>query len=310
MSLKKIKIHIVDSFKTKYLRFPELIIKAYYSRSYRTHFRFFILVPNNPVMNISLKNKKALIGGSSRGIGKAVAHQLAESGASITLMARSEDKLKALISQLPTDQGQHHQYLLVDFTDLDAYKKIIGTYFQHNTVDILINNTQGPAAGSAMDKQIEDYQEAFDLLFKTVVFTTEQALKGMIVQKYGRIINIASVSVKEPLSYLALSNTIRAAVVTWSKSLATDLGKYNITVNSTLTGYFNTERIKELNAGKAKALGVPTSEVDRQMISNVPMGRFGDPEEYGYLIAFLASEQASFITGTNIPIDGGLLRSL
>ncbi|HUH47704.1 MAG TPA: SDR family oxidoreductase, partial [Arenibacter sp.] len=129
-------------------------------------------------------------------------------------------------------------------------------------------------------------------------------------QKYGRIINIASVSVKEPLSYLALSNTIRAAVVTWSKSLATDVGKHNITINSTLTGYFNTERIKELNADKAKSLGIPISEIDKQMISNVPVGRYGDPREYGYLVAFLASEQASFITGVNIPIDGGLLRSL
>lgn len=261
-------------------------------------------------MIISLKNKKALIGGSSRGIGKAVAQQLAESGASITLMARSAEKLKDIITHLPTGQGQEHQYLVVDFTDLEAYKKIIGTYFKDNTIDILVNNTQGPAAGNAMDKDIGDYQKAFDLLFKTVVFTTEQALKGMIAQQYGRIINIASVSVKEPLSYLALSNTIRAAVVTWSKSLATEVGKYNITVNSTLTGYFNTERIKELNGAKAKNLGVPISEVDRQMTSNVPVGRYGNPEEYGYLVAFLASEQASFITGTSIPIDGGLLRSL
>lgn len=261
-------------------------------------------------MIISLKNKKALIGGSSRGIGMAVAQQLAESGASVTLMARSEEKLKDIITHLPTDQGQKHQYLVVDFTDLGAYKKIIGTHFKDNTIDILVNNTQGPAAGNAMDKDIGDYQKAFDLLFKTVVFTTEQALKGMVAQKYGRIINLASVSVKEPLSYLALSNTIRAAVVTWSKSLATEVGKYNITVNSTLTGYFNTERIKELNGAKAKTLGVPISEVDRQMTSNVPVGRFGDPREYGYLVAFLASEQASFITGTSIPIDGGLLRSL
>lgn len=261
-------------------------------------------------MNISLNNKKALVGGSSRGIGKAVAQQLAESGASVTLMARSEAVLKSIISQLPTDQGQVHQYLLVDFTDFDAYQKIIGTYFEHNTVDILVNNTQGPAAGSALEKEVGDYQTAFDLLFKTVVFTTELALKGMVAQKYGRIINIASVSVKEPLSYLALSNTIRAAVVTWSKSLATDVGKHNITINSTLTGYFNTERIKELNADKAKSLGIPISEIDKQMISNVPVGRYGDPREYGYLVAFLASEQASFITGVNIPIDGGLLRSL
>jgi len=261
-------------------------------------------------MKISLHNKKALIGGSSRGIGRAIAQQLAASGASVTVMARSGDQLRSLISNLPTDNGQQHQYLAVDYSDFDTYKKSIVTYFKTNTVDILVNNTQGPSAGSALDKNIDDYQQAFDLLFKTVVFTTEQALEGMISQKYGRIINIASVSVKEPLSYLALSNSIRAAVVTWSKTLASDIGKYNITANCTLTGYFNTDRLKELNGAKAKSLGIPLTEVENQMLAHVPVGRFGDPTEYGHLVTFLASEYASFITGSNIPIDGGMLKSL
>lgn len=261
-------------------------------------------------MKISLYNKKALIGGSSRGIGRAIAQQLAASGASVTVVARNGDQLSSLISNLPTDKGQQHQYLALDYSDFDAYKKSITAYFETNSVDILVNNTQGPSAGSALDKTIEDYQQAFDLLFKTVVFTTEQALKGMISRKYGRIITIASVSVKEPLSYLALSNSIRAAVVTWSKTLASDVGKYNITANCTLTGYFNTERLKGLNAAKAKSLGIPLSEVENQMLSHVPVGRFGDPTEYGHLVTFLASDYASFITGTNIPIDGGMLKSL
>lgn len=261
-------------------------------------------------MNISLKNKKALIGGSSRGIGRAIAQQLALSGASVTIMARSEDKLKSLVSNLPTDNGQRHQYLVIDNSNLNSYKQTIADFFKTNTVDILVNNTQGPAAGGVLEKTSEDYQDAFNLLFKTVVFTTEQALQGMIAQKYGRIINVASVSVKEPLSYLALSNTIRAAVVTWSKTLASDVGQYNITVNSTLTGYFNTERLKELNGAKAKSLDIPIAEVEKQMLTHVPVGRFGNPAEYGHLITFLASEYASFITGTNIPIDGGLLKSL
>jgi len=261
-------------------------------------------------MNISLKNKKALIGGSSRGIGRAIAQQLALSGASVTIMARSEDKLKSLVSNLPTDNGQRHQYLVIDNSNLNSYKQTIADFFKTNTVDILVNNTQGPAAGGVLEKTSEDYQDAFNLLFKTVVFTTEQALQGMIAQKYGRIINVASVSVKEPLSYLALSNTIRAAVVTWSKTLASDVGQYNITVNSTLTGYFNTERLKELNGAKAKSLGIPIAEVEKQMLTHVPVGRFGNPAEYGHLVTFLASEYASFITGTNIPIDGGLLKYL
>ena len=261
-------------------------------------------------MNISLKGKKALIGGSSGGIGKAIALQLAESGASVTLMSHSEDKLAAIVSNLPVDQGQKHQYLKVDFNDFKSYQKIIEGYFQQNQVDILVNNTQGPSAGSALEKKVTDYQEAFDLLFKTVVFTTELALEAMMKNNWGRIINVASISVKEPLSYLALSNSIRAAVVTWAKSLATDVGKHKITVNNILTGYFDTDRIAQLNAKKAEQMGIPQDAVRKEMEMKVPLQRIGDPKEYGYLATFLASEKASFITGTNIPIDGGLLKSL
>ena len=261
-------------------------------------------------MNITLKGKKALVGGSSGGIGKAIAIQLAESGASVTLMSRSTEKLKQMVSSLPTDQGQRHQYLVVDFSNFEGYKTIISEYFENNSVDILVNNTQGPSAGNALEKETEDYQKAFDLLFKTVVFTTELALKQMEKNQWGRIINVASVSVKEPLSYLALSNTIRAAVVTWAKSLATDVGQYEITVNSILTGYFDTERIEQLNAKKAEQLSISPEEVRKDMESKVPVKRIGDPKEYGYLVAFLASEKAGYITGTQIPIDGGLLKSL
>ena len=261
-------------------------------------------------MRISLKGKKALVGGSSKGIGKAIAQQLAASGASVTLMARSADTLRDVIAELPKDQDQMHGYLVVDFYDFEAYKKIISSYFETHTVDILINNTQGPKAGGALEKKVSDYQEAFDLLFKTVVYTTELAVKAMIGQNYGRIVNVASVSVKEPLSYLALSNSIRAAVVTWAKTLAGDVGRHQITVNNILTGYFDTERIAQLNATKAKQLDVPISEVRADMESRVPLKRIGDPVEYGYLATFLASEAASYITGASIPIDGGLLKSL
>ena len=261
-------------------------------------------------MNISLKNKKALVGGSSGGIGKAIAQQLAASGASVTLMSHSEEKLHNIVNELPTDQGQQHQYLAVDFNNFKDYKNVISNFFKNNTVDILVNNTQGPSAGSALEKKVDDYQEAFDLLFKTVVFTTELALQSMMQKNWGRVINVASVSVKEPLSYLALSNSIRAAVVTWAKSLATDVGKHNITVNSVLTGYFDTDRITQLNAKKAAQLGVEQSQVRKDMESRVALKRIGNPEEYGFLAAFLASDNAAYITGTNIPIDGGLLKSL
>ncbi|NNK76345.1 MAG: SDR family oxidoreductase [Maribacter sp.] len=261
-------------------------------------------------MTISLKGKNALVGGSSRGIGKAIAQQLAVSGASVTLMARNEERLKKLVSDLPSAVGQKHNYLIVDFNLFGDFKKTISNFFENNNIDILVNNTQGPKAGSASEMNIQDYQEAFEVLFKSVVFTTQLALEQMIKNQWGRIINVASISVKEPLSYLALSNSIRAAMVTWAKTLATDIAQHQITVNSVLTGYFDTERIKDLNATKAKQLGISIDEVRATMEQQVPIKRIGDPKEYGFLVAFLASEQASYITGTQIPIDGGLLKSL
>lgn len=261
-------------------------------------------------MQISLQGKRALIGGSSRGIGKAIAEQLADSGASVTLMARSEDQLKSIVAGLKYTEGPPHNYLVVDFTDFDSYQKKLSKYFETHEVDILVNNTQGPSSGSALEKDVSDYQEAFDLLFKSVVYTTQLALKHMMQNKWGRIINVASISVKEPLGYLALSNSIRAAVVTWAKSLANEVAIDKITVNSILTGYFDTERITDLNKKKSEQMGIPVDKVRRAMEDQVPMKRIGDPNEYGYLVAFLASDKASYITGTNIPIDGGLLKSL
>ena len=261
-------------------------------------------------MIISLTNKKALVGGASSGIGRAIAQQLALSGASITLMARNKEKLEEVRKSLHRDNHQKHDYLVVDFSDYNRYNKVITDYFSKNSIDILINNTQGPDSGGALEKEVEDYQNAFDLLFKTVVLTTQLALEHMTEQNWGRIINVASVSVKEPLSYLALSNSIRAAVVTWAKSLALDVGPHGITVNSVLTGFFDTERLAQLNTKKAEKLGIEPGEVKEAMEKMTALKRIGDPEEYGYLTAFLASDNAAFITGTAIPIDGGYLKSL
>lgn len=261
-------------------------------------------------MNISLKGKKALVGGSSKGIGRAIALQLAASGAEVTLMARSRGVLETLVKSLPADYGQQHSYLQVDFTDFEAYSEIITGFFKKQPVAILVNNTQGPPAGNSLEMDTADYQEAFNLLFKTIHLTTKLALDHMMAQKWGRIINVASVSVREPLPYLALSNTIRAAVVTWAKTLATDVGPYGITVNNILTGYFDTDRISQLNQKKAEQQGITGEQVRAEMDSKVPVGRIGRPEEYGYLVAFLASEYASYLTGTSIPLDGGLLKSI
>jgi 3-oxoacyl-[acyl-carrier protein] reductase len=258
-------------------------------------------------MKIDLAGKKALIGGSSKGIGLGIASQLAESGASVCLMARNKSKLEEIINQLPN--SENHSYLIVDFSNFEEYKIKIEAYLENNQVDILVNNTQGPPAGNSLSKDIDSYQEAFDLLFKSIVYTTSLIVPKMQKNKWGRIINVTSVSVKEPLNYLVLSNSIRSAVVAWAKSLSVDVGKDGVTVNSILTGYFDTERIKELNKEKSKSLNISVEEVLEKMKSLVPINRLGKTEEYGYLVSFLSSDKASYINGASIPIDGGLLRS-
>ena len=258
-------------------------------------------------MKIDLAGKKALVGGSSKGIGLGIASQLAESGASVCLMARNKSKLEEIINQLPN--SENHSYLIVDFSNFEEYKIKIEAYLENNQVDILVNNTQGPPAGNSLSKDIDSYQEAFDLLFKSIVYTTSLIVPKMQKNKWGRIINVTSVSVKEPLNYLVLSNSIRSAVVAWAKSLSVDVGKDGVTVNSILTGYFDTERIKELNKEKSKSLNISEDEVLEKMKSLVPINRLGKTEEYGYLVSFLSSDKAAYINGASIPIDGGLLRS-
>ena len=262
------------------------------------------------MMKIDLTGKNVLVGGSTQGLGKAVAIQLAKCGASVTLMARNKSKLQKIRRELNTDFNQNHQFLVVDFYDFNAYQTTIKDYFKNNTVDILVNNTNGPKSGGVMNMNTEDYQQAFNLLFKTTQYTTMLALKWMKKNNFGRIINATSLSVKEPLQHLALSNTIRAAVVIWAKTLATDVGKYGITVNNLLTGIFDTERIQYLYKQQAKEKGISYTDMIADLKQTIPLKRIGNPKEFGYLVTFLASEYASYITGTNIPIDGGIIKSL
>jgi 3-oxoacyl-[acyl-carrier protein] reductase len=261
-------------------------------------------------MEIKLNNRKALVGGSTQGLGKAIAMQLAASGASVTVMARNEEKLRKVVAELPCPAGQFHSYLVADFSETELFKAKVSAFLKVNPIDILVNNTNGPLAGSVLEKTTADYQTAFELLFQTVCHTTMEALPAMRRNGFGRIINVASVSVKEPLQHLALSNTIRASVISWAKTLATDVARDNITVNNILTGYFDTERIQDLIKLQAENKKISQDEMRMQMEANVPMKRFGKPEEYGCMVAFLASDQASYITGNSIPIDGGLLKSI
>ncbi|WP_431609177.1 SDR family oxidoreductase [Chryseobacterium sp. 'Rf worker isolate 10'] len=258
-------------------------------------------------MNIQLFSKNALVGGATQGIGAGIAIELAKCGANVTVMARNETKLKDFVSSLPVIHAdQKHEYLVADFSDFEGYRKIIAGYFNNHSIDILVNNTNGPEPGLAIDKNTDDYQKAFDLLFKTVCETTLLALPNMIKQKNGRIINVSSLSVKEPIGNLALSNSIRSAVIAWAKTLSNEIAQHNITVNNVLTGYFDTERIQKLVAHESQQSGAPEEEIKRTRENKIPMKRFGQPEEYGHLVAFLASEYSNYLTGTSIPLDGGL----
>lgn len=261
-------------------------------------------------MNIELKGKRALIGGASKGLGKAIAQQLALSGASVTVMARNEESLLKLVNELPTSAGQKHEHLTVDFSDLDNYTHVIDTFFKNHTIDILVNNTNGPQSGSVLEHDAADYQKAFNLLFQTVQYTTRLAIESMKKNNFGRIINLTSRTVREPADNLALSNTIRAAVVAWGKTLSRAVGKYNITVNNILTGNFDTERLNELFALQAKAQNTTIEIVTKKAEADIPLQRLGRPEELAHVVAFLSSEQASYVTGTSIPVDGGLLKSI
>ncbi|UKB85696.1 SDR family oxidoreductase [Chryseobacterium sp. MEBOG06] len=258
-------------------------------------------------MNIQLFSKNALVGAATQGIGAGIAVELAKCGANVTVMARNETKLQNIVSSLPVlHSDQKHQYLVADFSDFENYKKIIGEYFSSYSVDILVNNTNGPEPGLALDKTVEDYQKAFDLLFKTVCETTLLALPHMIKQGSGRIINVSSLSVKEPIASLALSNSIRSAVIAWAKTLSNEVAQHNITINNVLTGYFDTERIQNLVNHEAQQSGKTPEEIKKARENKIPMKRLGKPEEYGHLVAFLASEYSAYLTGTSIPLDGGL----
>ncbi len=258
-------------------------------------------------MNIQLHSKNALVGAATQGIGAGIATELARCGANVTIMARNEEKLKDFVRSLPVvNDGQEHHYLVADFTDFENFQKIIADYFKNHEIDILVNNTNGPQPGLASEKNTRDYQSAFDLLFKTVCETTNLALPYMIKKGSGCIINVSSLSVKEPIPNLALSNSIRSAVIAWSKTLSTEVAEHNVTINNILTGSFDTKRIKDLIDHEAKETGASVEEIKKKKEDKIPMKRLGKPEEYGHLVAFLASDYAAYLTGTSIPLDGGL----
>ncbi len=262
-------------------------------------------------MKKPLTNKTAIICGSTQGIGKATALLLSQKGANIVLIARNQERLESVKNELDTSTGQTHRFIAVDFSNPEEVKTAINTFLQkHPSADILVNNTGGPAGGKAIEANPEDYIKAFNMHLINNQILAQAVVPLMKKNGYGRIINVISTSVKQPLNGLGVSNTIRGAVANWAKTLANELGEFSITVNNVLPGATNTERLKSIIANKAKQSGKPTSEIEKEMQSQVPLKRFAEPNEIAQGIAFLASPEASYINGINLPIDGGRTKSL
>ncbi len=255
-------------------------------------------------LNTSLSGKTAVVCGASGGIGKAIAEALATIDCRIILLARNRQKLEKVRDNL-ANPNLHHQVMVADFADLASVTQAAQDIADAHQVHILVNNTGGPAAGPIVEAESDQFQQAFDQHLQANHVLTQHFIPAMKKAGYGRIINIISTSVKIPLQGLGVSNTIRGAVASWSKTMANELAQHAITVNNVLPGATNTGRLQEIIANKAKKSGSTESEIAANMQAAIPMHRFAEPAEIANMAAFLASPLASYITGTSIPVDGG-----
>lgn len=258
------------------------------------------------MVNFSLHARHAVVCGSTQGIGRACAIAFARAGASVTLVARDEESLASICEELDRSRDQQHHLIAVDFNDWRALRDRAETHAaEHGPVQILLNNTGGPPAGSAHEAHPEEFARAFAQHLQCNQVLVQAFLDGMRKSRYGRIINIISTSVIMPITGLGVSNTIRGAVANWARTLAGELGPDGITVNNILPGYTDTTRLRSLITRKAQKAGTSTAEVEQQMKSGIPVRRFADPEELAAVAHFLASPAASYISGVNLPVDGG-----
>ena len=262
-------------------------------------------------MNLDLKDKTALVCGSTQGIGYAVANELAQLGANIVLLARDENKLIQIQSKLFNNGNQKHHYIKADFNEPGQLKKKVEKFIADiSPIHILINNTGGPPGGAIISAKPEEFIYAFNLHLISFHGLVQATLEAMKLESYGRIINIISTSVKQPLNGLGVSNTIRGAVANWAKTLANELGPFNITVNNVLPGATNTSRLNSIIENKANKINSSADQVLDEMKKEVPLLRIAEPEEVANAVAFLASPAASYINGINLPVDGGRTKSL
>lgn len=260
-------------------------------------------------MNLDLNNKNALVCGSTAGIGKATAIALANEGVNVTLVARNEAKLKEVLKELPSPEK--HSYIVADFSNpRDLQEKTIRFIDKNHGFHILVNNTGGPRSGAILTATLEAFENAFTQHLKCNHVLAQATVPFMKSEGYGRIINIISSSVKQPIEGLGVSNTIRNAVGNWSKTLSIEVASFGITVNNVLPGFTDTERLHDIIKIKATNEGTTVEKMTEIMKNYTPTKRFAKPEETAQAITFLASKCASYITGINLPVDGGLIKSL
>ena len=262
-------------------------------------------------MFLGLRGKTALVGAASKGLGFAIARELAMEGATIVICARTKETLKAARDKLATDTGAKVYAIPADLSRYEDVKKVAATSLEKlGRIDILINNNGGPPAGVFETHDSATWQEAFDQTLRSAVEMTRAVLPGMKERRWGRIINVTSMAAKQPVDNLILSNSLRAAVHGFARTLANEVAEYGITVNSILPGYTRTERVESLAAATAKRDGTDAAAVLNKFERDVPMKRLGEPEEFAAVAAFLASERASYITAQSIAVDGGWIRGL
>jgi len=261
-------------------------------------------------MELSLQHKTALVCGSSQGIGKAIAIELAQLGATCILLSRNVTNLQQAVKELPVINDQTHAYHAVDFKDLDALKELATRITSEHPIDILINNTGGPAAGPIETADPLAFQDAFNQHLVCNHVLTQAVIPAMKQNGWGRIINVISTSVRIPLDNLGVSNTIRAAVASWSKTMSNELAVHGITVNSLLPGFISTARLEAVAENFASRANIEKAAMQDQMRSSVPAKRFGTPAEIAAVAAFVASPAASYLNGICIPVDGGRTGSI
>jgi 3-oxoacyl-[acyl-carrier protein] reductase len=262
-------------------------------------------------MDLNLRNKHALVCGSTQGIGKATAQELAALGATVTLVARNEERLKETLQELSTQANQQHFYVVADFTRPQEVQQRVEAHLQQlGQMHILVNNTGGPAGGPALDADVTEFENAFASHLVCNHVLAQATVPYMKEAAYGRIINIISTSVKQPLKGLGVSNTIRGAVANWAKTLSFELAPFGITVNNVLPGATVTARHHSLIETRIQKTGLRREEIEKEMKAGIPANRFAEPEEVAAAAAFLASPAAGYINGINLPVDGGRLGNL